>query len=372
MARSKERRKRRSAARARAEQHSSGYETTVLKMPEGVGFWSPKIGIHKIDIIPYKVGKENPAVEKGWTREGDEYYERTYYCYRRIGAEEKSYVAPGRTFGHVDYIQEFRAREASKDGVDPKYLKSLDPKERQLFLILDHADMDKGVQIWDCSYHLFGRLLDSRINNSSDEDGWDQFDDPSEDGFTLRVTIEQQSGGGYTFNGSTAIDFIPRKSALPDKIVNHGICLDDLLIEYPYEKLKAIFLGSADGDKSEDKKEEESNDNGEQGKVKEDKPAPKSAEKPAPKAKEKEEEHDPKAGELGLKEKDKVKYKGLICNIVRISGDGTLLTLIDEDDDVHKAVAPKDVETLKSQDDELESETADVGSDDDKEKWDYD
>ena len=322
MAKARERRQKRTGARRRAEQHATGFENTVLKVPEGLGFWSPKVGTHKIDIVPFKAGKGNP-----WAESGDDYYERTYFSYRRIGAEEKNYVAPGKTFGHPDPIAEFVAKAANREDVDPKYLKSLSPKERQLFLVWDHSEPEKGVKIWDISFHLFGRVLDSRINNSDDDDNWDQFDDPTEHGFTLKLTIEQKSAGGYNFNETSAIDFIQRKKALPDNIRNHGICLDDLLVEIPYDKLKAIFVGSVDGEPIEENVPQK------------EKPEP-TAEATEPE--ERAEPDDPTAKVLGLSVDDEGTYEGIKCRIVKISGDGTSLLLMDENDDVHKAIAPRD------------------------------
>jgi len=322
MAKSRERREKRTGARRRAEQHATGFENTVLTVPEGIGFWSPKVGTYKIDIVPFKAGQGNP-----WAEPGDDYYERTYYSYRRIGAEEKNYVAPGKTFGHPDPIAEWVAKAANREDVDA-------PKERQLFLVWDHTEPEKGVKIWDISFHLFGKLLDFRINESDDNDNWDQFDDPTEHGFTLKLMIKQETAGGYNFNDTKAIDFIQRNNALPDNIKNHGICLDDLLVEIPYDKLKAIFMGSVDSEPDPSNTGEDDND------PQKEKPEPQ-AEVAGPEDK-KEPDDDPTASDLGLSVDDAGTYKGLQCRIVKISGDGTSLLLMDENDDVHKAIAPRD------------------------------
>ncbi len=54
MARTRERKERRkSTARRRAQHHSSGFQTTLFKVPEGLNFWTLDSKMSVIDIIPY-------------------------------------------------------------------------------------------------------------------------------------------------------------------------------------------------------------------------------------------------------------------------------------------------------------------------------
>ena len=321
-----DREKRVSAARRRAEQHATGYETTVLRVPEGVGFFDFKEGTHLIDVIPYLV-KKGKDVQGGnpFAETGELYYERTFFTYRSIGVEEKSYVCPSKTFGEPDYIQEYRQKESKNPAADADHLKSLNPKERQIFLIYDRKETEKGIQVLEVSFHLFGKLLDSRIKNSSDEDGWDRFYFPGDDGMTLRLTVEEKSAGGYKFSEATAIDFLRRKEPIPKKILDHRIDLDEMPIEIPYEKLKSIFLGVTDGQKMEDQENS------------------KRVESAAKKEGTKKEVKVTTATDLGLKSRDSVLFKGRRHEIVKISPDGTSLTLLDENDEVVRAVGLDEV-----------------------------
>ena len=114
------RERRQSAARKRAETHSTGFETTSIKMPEGLSFLETEKGIKTVDIIPFKAGKGNPFAEQG-----ELYFERTFWTWRRIGAEEKTYCGLHKTFGSKDPIQEWKNEQAKNPNADQAYLKAL-------------------------------------------------------------------------------------------------------------------------------------------------------------------------------------------------------------------------------------------------------
>lgn len=307
------REKRKSLARQRAETHSSGFETSKLRIPEGVEFFKLKEGRMLIDIVPYIAGKGNE-----YAPQGEEYYERTFWSYNKIGPEEKYLVCPSKTFGHKDFIQEEVQRLSREDNPNKDLIKSLTPKQRQLFLIWDHDAKDKGVQLWEFSYHQFGKALDLRIKDSTEAEGWDLFYFPDTDGMSLRLTVEENKPYGLQVK---FIDFVERKEPLPDKIVKHGICLDELLIVPSYEELKAAHLGS-DYEKesqSEESTPESEDDNGK----------------------------DPTASDYGIEAQSTVTYKGKELTVIGISPDGTSLKLLDEEKDkVETAISPADVKLV--------------------------
>lgn len=342
-ARNRERRQ--SAARKRAETHSTGFETTLLRIPEGLSFFEPKAGIKTIDIVPYITGKGNPFSEPG-----EIYFERTFWCWRYLGAEEKTYACLHKTFGKRDPVQEWKNEEAKNPNADQKFLKDLVPKERQLFLIWDGVD-PKKLQLWEVSHHLFGKLLDSRIKNSDERMGWDQFYFGDEEGMSLRLTFEEKSGGGYTWLDVTAIDFLRRDAPLPQAVQDHGICLDELIVETPYNDLRRAFLGIEDdedasgaqparkGDKPADEKKNESRQEERKTETRtETRQEEKKTEEPKSKT----------ASELGLKVQDEVFYQKVIHTIAKISLDGLSLTLMDSNDEIVKNVPPSSVKLLES------------------------
>jgi hypothetical protein len=185
----KEKERRYTSAKRTAEKAESGFASTSVKIPEGVKLFKIKEGTNLIDIIPYKVGAGNPNAD-----EGAYHYERTFYVHRGIGPNGDTYVCLAKTDNKACPVCEYRKKMATDPDADPETIKELAPKQRQLFNVIDLKNKESGIQIMEMSYHLFGKLLNERINNDEDDEGWDRFHLPS-DGFTLRVTGSKKKMG---------------------------------------------------------------------------------------------------------------------------------------------------------------------------------
>lgn len=409
-----EREKKVSAARQRAEQHTSGHQPTLLNLPQGMSIFEFKKGVYRLAILPYKVkrGQEVPGGNP-FAKTGILFFERTFFVWRKIGPDQKDYCAPGLTFGKRDPIMDDKVEMLKKASPEEtKALRKFKPQEQQIFLVLDLDHLDKGIQLLKQSNYCFGELLDSRVKNSTEEEGWDLFYFPDEDGMNLRVTVEDEAGEGFTFPMATAIDFLPRKGPLPDKYVNHGYDLDDMLVDTPSDKLAAIYFGAVSSQK-EDTKGKESEDTSfaddvpskGSGKTEPD-PEPKKEEKKAEcefkkgdkvifegkphrvhkvnletgfatlldvddepvkaeltelKAAPEEKKEEPKkkaltAEEARISKESNVKYEGKVCSVFRISADGLTLMLMDSDDEVLKDISVGDVELIQVKKEEPKEE----------------
>jgi hypothetical protein len=224
-------------ARQRAETAAMGMGSTAIRVPEGVRLFKPKAGTTLIDIIPYTAGSGNPFAE-----EGVFHWERTYYAHRGIGANSDTYVCPRLTSKKPCPICEYRQTLMKAGGADNEALvKDIAPKQRQLFNLINLKDPERGVQLWDISYHLFGKFLDARLRSSDEDEGWDTFF-YSEGGMTLRVSFADKTFGAHAYVEAESIDFKPRKADYDDDISEQAAVLDDLLIELGYDELKKIFL----------------------------------------------------------------------------------------------------------------------------------
>lgn len=352
--RKEEQRKRRvTSARDRAEKHGSEGRNTV-KLPDDASFFSVKAeGTKRIDIIPYVVGEGNPYADP------DSYhYERTYWVHRGIGPNNETHVCPAKTFKKPCPVCEYRGKLAKDPDADDKTVKDLLPKERQLFNVVDAADPDKGVQVWDWPFWTFGRHLDGKVKNADPEDGYEYFADP-EKGFRLKIGITEQSGGSYSFFDCADIEFKPREP-LDEEIVNAAHCLDDLIIEPDYDELKKLFLQTGDAvskngkpsakakkaDDDEDDEEEiaaADDDDDFEDEDDEDEAPPK---KPG------------KKGAKPFKVHDLVTYKNKECEVLAIAKNGTL-TLEDPNGKEVKGVDPEDVVKVPVKDDEEEDDDED-------------
>jgi len=246
----------RKAAKRRSEEHKSGFDRTSLDVPEGVNLFGLKSDRPiRIDIIPYKVGKGNPYAD-----EGELHWERTFFVHRGIGPEQNNYVCPRRTADKKCPICEHRTKLMKDPEADEDLIKDLAPKERQLFNIVDTKDRDKGVQIWDISFWLFGKALDALRDNADEDDDYEAFAD-LEGGMTLKCAVEEKRFSGNTYYEVINIIFKPRREDYDEDMLDKSNCLDEVVKILPYKELKAIFLQTEDEDNDED--DEDNNDDDE-------------------------------------------------------------------------------------------------------------
>jgi len=315
--------KKRDRVSARSAANSAGAgDSKYFRTPEGYTTFSPKAKKYRFDLLCFRAGKGNPKVD-----EGEVWYERTFWIHRDIGPNKEWHLCAAKTFNEPCPVCEYRAKQAMDPDSDEEVIKELAPKQRQLWLPRDLASDGEEKLIWEFSFHLFGKQLYKKIKNSDEEDEYEYFADP-EDGKTIRVSFEQSEHGKWV--EAADIEFRPRKSQYTLADVDEMPCLDDLLVATPYDKLKALFLQTEESD-DEDGPEEK----------------PKRR-KSKPKEESEEEDETKTAEDAGLEEGDKVSNEDWgECEIVRISGDGTSLTLEDGDGDLHKGISCDEVEKIK-------------------------
>lgn len=340
------------SAKRRLDNHTTGLELTCHSVPEGMELFSiEKEGSVRLEIIPYLVpeGSNNPFADPGQL-----WYERTYFNHARIGANGDSYICSAKTYGKPCPVCEERTRisreEERTEAVD-KLIKSLSSKERQLWYVYDHAAPDKGVQLWEISHHLFGKILDTQTRSADPGDNWEFFADP-EQGFTVKATFSEERFGDIKFYKCSVIDF-KRREAGSETMIRKLMAsittpLDSLLKEMPYARLKGIFMQSGepkDEPKTEEKEEpkkkktEENVHTGETY-VPDKKPA-KAAEKPTEKAA-------PAAtgGWVAGSEVEHQEYG--TCTVFKVNADGTA-TLMDSEDTPIKNVPPPKAKAAKAE-----------------------
>ncbi len=338
------------SARKRVEQHEAGGGLSTLKLPSGCNLFQVKqAGPKRFDIIPYTVGKGNPFSDPG-----EMYFERTYYTHRGIGPNNESVVCMYKTFKKPCFICEHRGKLAKDPDTDEKVIKELAPKERQLFNVFDHKDKDRGVQIFENSFHTFGKMLDEYIKNADEEDHYEYFADPKR-GSTLKVGFSEEKMGGYSFLKASSFEFKLRTEPLDSELLEKAYCLDDLIRQPTYEEVKKLMLQTGDGD--DDENEDEDEDEKPKGKVKANKPSKNGDD-------DEDEDEDDKPAKTGkgkLKVGDLVMYKGNECEITKITPDGKTFTIEDEDGEDYRVkdasqLTPVTVKGKEVEDDEDEDD----------------
>ena len=280
---SAKRRTARKNAQRRAERKQDGDFLKVFKLPEGAKRFQVKTsGPKRIDVIGYDVTTgDNPYADKG-----DFHYERTFYTHRGIGINEDSVVCPKMTYGKPCPICEYQATLKGDEDREEEY-KSLKPKERQLWNVVDLSNADLGVQIWEVSYFLFGKKLDSEIANGDEDDEFEVFSD-WDGGKTLKMNFEEKKFAGQTFYDVTSINFKDRSTVYDESTGAHD--LDKLLICLSYGELQRLF----DHSEPVTAKVVDDDDDDDDDEVVEEKPKPKAKakkkKKPEPEPEEEEED----------------------------------------------------------------------------------
>lgn len=233
--------------------------SSYLNLPKDVQQLKLKKGTMRLDVIPFVVGAGNPYAE-----EGTVHWERTFCIHKGIGPDNgwfaslawSAFSSNKKRTGEKCPIDEFRLKLKADPDADEQLLKDLAPKERQLFAVIDTNDRDAGIQILECSYHLFGKQLEAEIEAGDEEDGYDLFHDP-EDGLTLKLNVVEKSFGGATYCEVSTVNFKKRKKSYDESIIDEAPCLDELIKYEDYDELKKILLQTTDDDSDDDDDEEE-------------------------------------------------------------------------------------------------------------------
>ncbi len=267
MARTKKRREAAERARKRAQEHKTGFDRTSLTIPEGVEMF--KLDTDKprrIDIMPFVAGAGNP-----WADEGQEHYERSFFVHKGIGVNGDSFICLAKTFNKRCPICDYQAKLKRDKDADPDLIKSLYPSERQLFNVIDTADREKGIQLWDVSHFLFGKLLDAKIKDQDEDDNYDMFME-LEDGLTLKLGVSEETWPGGKYFKVSGIEFKTRKDNYDSDMLDKAHCLDDLLKELEYAELKVILLQSDPEEGEEEPGKDDDPEEGEEEPGKDDDP----------------------------------------------------------------------------------------------------
>lgn len=233
---------RRTSARGRAETHKSVTGSSAITIPDGI----KKIEINSEDVrrfifVTYKAGTRNP-----FCGEGIKTHELTYFQHRQIGPNLENMICNAKTLKKKCFVCEKKAALRNSDDFNDEIKKLVDAlswKERQLFLVFDCDKPKDGLQVWDYSYHLFGKQMDNRIKASDEDEGYEFFADKT-DGLLVKIAFTAKSmQGGKEFYEASSIDFKKRPADVDiDELYKSAINLEDCLNVMTYEQGKALFL----------------------------------------------------------------------------------------------------------------------------------
>ena len=326
-----------------------------VNLPEDVKRFTPKKGTYKLDVIPYTVSaKRHPD----GVAAGEQWCRRPFLIHYGIGVDNKPQICP-RTIGKPCPICEYYEREKKRPGADEEAIKEIRAKARELYNVIDLDNEDDGVQVFEMSYHLFGKLLEGEINEADDDEiaGFAEL----KGGKTLKVRFSEATMGKNKFLEATRIDFLDRddyKKSILDDVVD----LDSVFNVLPYEELEAVFLEdegvgmvTGDGDDEEDeapkskKKSHKADDDDDDG----DAPKAKKKSKPKPADDDDDEDEAPKP-----KKKSKPKDDDDDDEEEKPKSRRTSKKAPAEDDDEEEAPKPKSRRAVKKTDDDDDDDEA--------------
>lgn len=239
----------RDKVKQKAEKNMNRGGSRYLQIPADTPIFKPKKGPYNLDFLPYEVKVDNhPEVSKG-----DLWYQRTYFVHFNVGDGNEAAICL-RTVKKpcpiCEHVKELYNSDAQEDNDLAKELKA---KERELYNIIDLDDQDKGVQLFDISYHLFGKALDEEINEGEEELA--DFAE-LEGGKTLVCSFRKKKLGTNEFYEIRKIDFEDRDD-YDDDILEEVYDLDSLLNIKDYETLQKELYGVIDEDDDKDEEKEE-------------------------------------------------------------------------------------------------------------------
>lgn len=223
-----EKRQKESAARA----GSSGF-TGVLK--GDLPTWKAGEGKHRIDILPFMVGKKHPTLKKG------EYdYKLDVWAHSNIGVDNAQYLCLHKMFDQDCPICTYRAQLQQEGEDDKDKIKALQPKHNALYNIIcyDSTEQEKkGVQLWLINVWN----MEDRLQELADDDNGERiiFPDPVEG---KRVNFKR-TGTGMTNTRYTAHSFSDRDYKISEKLLDKTFSLDECIVIPTEAEVEKAFFG---------------------------------------------------------------------------------------------------------------------------------
>lgn len=342
----------RMSAKDWADKQEKGGAKIHFKLPDGVEEYKLETGTHRVDFLSFAAGPHNKRADEGF-----EHYECQYAAHRIEGPDGRKGLFNCRfeCFGMPCPACKLRN---SRD-VDKEVSKSLMPQTRHLWLLNDEPGKTKKVRskVLDTGHFNrgvgFGELMIDAINICKG--------DPFAlvGGMTAVLTVKEQTAPFGKFNAVTRIDFEQRDYDYPADLWNTMPCLDAMLVDAGIKAMRRLLEQDEEiGDEEERSRrtapDEEDNDvpsssrstrSGRRADPDEDDDEDATAArngKPTRKGK-----AEPTATELGIEAGMKVEHAGEVWTVIKVSGDGTSLTLEDAEDNEKRGVGPEEVTLAK-------------------------
>jgi hypothetical protein len=186
-------------------------------------------------------------------------------------SEDQLAICPEFTYGDPCPVCEHR-RELKDDGADDDTIKALVPKQRNIYQLIcydSEKEEDRGVQVWDVSWHYMEKFLKKLASQATRRkkrkatgkvvDPFVKLGDPTENGHNVIFTIEK-ARGEKDFDQFIGHTLEERDYELSDEVLEQAIPMDQHVTILSYEELHELYFDEKyekDEDEEEDKDDEE-------------------------------------------------------------------------------------------------------------------
>jgi hypothetical protein len=229
---------------------SGGY-SSILKgdLPN----WKCGAGKHKIDIVPFEVGKHHPTLEKGSYA-----YMLEIWTHYGIGQNGDTFLCLNKVYGEDCPVCEYRKKLIDEGETDKETLNSLRPKQYTLYNVVVYdtpAEEAKGVQIFNVAHFFMEKNL---LSVASAETGEPiPYSDPD---LGRVVSFERQgTGAGNTsYIGHTLLERtkivggVKKKYVISDAVLAKAFKLDECITKPTYDEVHDALYGRKHKDAEED------------------------------------------------------------------------------------------------------------------------
>ena len=228
--------------------NSSGF-VGVLK--DGIPVWKCGEGKHKIDILPFTVGKKHPTLPAGSAA-----YKLDLFSHYGVGVNNDTYICMNKMFKKFCSICEHKSELQQSGDADADQIKKLKPSHNTLYNIICYDTPEeerKGVQVWMVNNWFMESKLMAIAEDESGEPI--QFPDP-DDGKRITFTRKGTGKANTQYLGHKLVD---RDYKISDKLLNSTFTLDEIIVIPKEEDVEQAFFGAKRESNKVEKDEDEGN-----------------------------------------------------------------------------------------------------------------
>ena len=212
---------------------------------------------YDVNILPFRVGRNNPAVVAGELHEGDWDYSVDYFVHKNVGPDKGTYICPKKTYGKACPMCEEAQRLSDEQGTDAA--RGMWASKRSLLCVQPLDERGRGDDVpmlLDCAYNNFTHDLTDASTACMRGDGVVDFANPGAAGREVSFQIGEESmGGGRKYKIAKNFAFNKRREEIPDSVLDAVPCLDSLLVVSTKEDIeKAMFGGPSDDNRDDDRR----------------------------------------------------------------------------------------------------------------------